>query len=132
MIRLFILTPVLFIIPFQAAKNSLDFIISTISAPYDLAAYLNLLKPDGKFIVVGIPPDEVSFSMMPLIGGRRILAGSLIGGVKETQDMLDFCGRHNITCDIELIGADRIREAHDRTVAADVKYRFVINTSTIV
>ena len=96
-----------------------------------MARYLNLLKPDGKFIVVGIPPEEVSFKMGPLIKGRRVLAGSLIGGIKETQDMLNFCGRHGITCDIELITADKIDKAYDRTVASDVKYRFVIDTSSI-
>jgi uncharacterized zinc-type alcohol dehydrogenase-like protein len=116
----------------KAAAGTLDFVISTISAQYDVASYLNLLKPDGKFIVVGVPPGDVSLQLGGLIGGRRTLAGSLIGGVRETQDMLDFCGRHNITCDIELITADRINEAYDRTVASDVKYRFVIDTASIV
>ena len=116
----------------QAAEKSLDFIISTISAQFDMASYLNLLKPDGKFIVVGIPPEQMSFKLGGLVTGRRVLAGSLIGGVRETQEMLDFCGRHNITCDIELTTADKIDEAYRRTVAGDVKYRFVIDTSSIV
>lgn len=81
--------------------------------------------------MVGVPPENVSFAMGGLIFHRRTLAGSLIGGVRETQDMLDFCGRHNITCDIELITADRINEAYDRTVASDVKYRFVVDTASI-
>lgn len=109
----------------------MDFIISTISAPHDVGAYLRLLKPNGKFIVVGIPPEESSFSLGTLVQGRRTLAGSLIGGLKETQDMLDFCGRHNITCDIELTTADKIDEAYERTIAGDVKYRFVIDTASI-
>mmetsp|Transcript_15055 Transcript_15055/g.24934 ORF Transcript_15055/g.24934 Transcript_15055/m.24934 type:complete len:358 (+) Transcript_15055:67-1140(+) len=116
---------------FKAAAGSLDFIISTISAEYDITSYLNLLKPSGKFIVVGVPPGRVPLKMGTLIHSRRTLAGSLIGGIRETQDMLDFCGRHNITCDIELITADRINEAYDRTVASDVKYRFVIDTASI-
>lgn len=106
--------------------------ISTISAQYDMAKYLSLLKPDGKLIVVGVPPEEMSFKMGGLIHGRRVLAGSLIGGVRETQEMLDFCGRNNITCDIELTTADKIDEAYERTIAGDVKYRFVIDTATIV
>lgn len=93
---------------------------------------MNLLKPNGKFIVVGVPPGRVPLKMGTLIHSRRTLAGSLIGGIRETQDMLDFCGRHDITCDIELITADRINEAYDRTVASDVKYRFVIDTTSIV
>lgn len=97
-----------------------------------MASYLKLLKPDGKFIVVGVPPDDLSFKLGGLVHGRRVLAGSLIGGIKETQEMLDFCGRKNITCDIEMTTADKIDEAYRRTVSGDVKYRFVIDTASIV
>jgi alcohol dehydrogenase (NADP+) len=90
-----------------------------------------LLKVDGKFVVVGAPPDPVALRLKgALILTRKTVAGSLIGGIRETQDMLDFCGRHNILCDIETIGADEIDRSYDRTVASDVKYRFVIDTST--
>jgi uncharacterized zinc-type alcohol dehydrogenase-like protein len=92
---------------------------------------VNLLKPDGKIICVGVPPGALPVALNPFIFGRRTLAGSLIGGIRETQEMLDFCGRNNITCDIELITADRIDEAYTRTVNSDVKYRFVIDTSSI-
>lgn len=115
----------------QAAAKSFDVIISTISAPYDVTGYLALLKTDGKLIVVGAPPGPQTVSLGALIGQRRSLAGSLIGGIQQTQEMLDFCGRHNITCDIELISADQIDTAYTRAVAADVKYRFVIDTATI-
>lgn len=107
-------------------------IVSTISAPgYDIGAYLNLLNTDGKLIIVGAPPGNQSVGLFDLIGQRRTVVGSLIGGVKQTQDMLDFCGRHNITCDIELISADQVDGAYDRTIAGDVKYRFVIDNATI-
>lgn len=113
-----------------ANRGTFDFLICTISAAYDLRTYLKLLHTDGKFIVVGAPPSPVEVSCSQLIGSRVLVAGSLVGGLPETQEMLDFCGRHNITCDIELIGAKDIDQSYDRTVASDVKYRFVIDTST--
>lgn len=94
-------------------------------------AYTNLLATGGTMCMVGVPPTPLSLRTGALIGGRKTVGGSLIGGIKETQEMLDFCGRHNITCDIELIDAGRIDEAYRRTVASDVKYRFVIDTATI-
>ncbi len=96
-----------------------------------MTAYLALLKTDGKLIVVGAPPGPQTVSLGALIGQRRSLAGSLIGGIQQTQEMLDFCGRHNITCDIEVISADHVDTAYNRAVASDVKYRFVIDTATI-
>jgi uncharacterized zinc-type alcohol dehydrogenase-like protein len=115
----------------KAATGSFDFILSTISAPFDINPFVQLLAIDGKLVNVGAPPSPTSIHLFPLIVGRKSIAGSLIGGIKETQDMLDFCGRHNITCDIELISADKINEAYDRVVASDVKYRFVIDASTL-
>lgn len=90
-----------------------------------------MLKPNGKFIVVGAPSEPVSLGVFGLIPTRRTIAGSLIGGIQETQEMLDFCGAHNIVCDIETISASQINVAYDRTVAGDVRYRFVIDTATI-
>lgn len=115
----------------KAAAGTFDMIVCTISASFDVSAYLNLLTTDGTFICVGAPPDKLGLSLGSLIGQRRTIGGSLIGGIAETQEMLDFCGRFNITCDIELIPANRIDEAYTRTVASDVKYRFVIDASTI-
>jgi len=114
-----------------AAAGSFDFIIDTVSAEHDMGALLRLLDTDGKLILVGAPPTPLSIAAFSLIPRRKTLAGSMIGGIKETQDMLDFCGRHNITCDIEQIDASRINEAYDRTVRSDVKYRFVIDCDTI-
>lgn len=115
----------------QAAAGTYDFILSTISAEYNPQDYLSLLKPDGKFIIVGAPPTPLAMPCFGLIMKRIAVAGSLIGGIKETQEMLDFCGRHGIVCDIETIKADYISKAYDRTIASDVKYRFVIDTATI-
>jgi len=117
----------------KAAANTFDFILDTVSADHDINMYMGLLCTDGKLCIVGAPPatDKFSIRAPTLFLGRRTMCGSLIGGVRETQDMLDFCGRHNITCDIELITADQIDKAYDRTIAADVKYRFVIDASTI-
>lgn len=114
----------------KAAAGSFDFIVCTVSAEFDMNTYLSLLADDGKFIVVGAPPTPVPVRTSSLIFGRKTIGGSLIGGISETQDMLDFCGRHNITCDIEKIGAKEIDNAYERTVAGDVKYRFVIDTNT--
>jgi uncharacterized zinc-type alcohol dehydrogenase-like protein len=115
----------------KAAAGSYDFIVSTISAPHDMTMYINLLKTNGKLILVGVPPGQVPLSMNGLIFGRRTIAGSLIGGIRETQEMLDFCGRNNIVCDVEMIRAEQVNEAYDRTMKSDVKYRFVIDVDTI-
>eukprot|EP00620_Florenciella_sp_RCC1587_P017136 CAMPEP_0182569644 /NCGR_PEP_ID=MMETSP1324-20130603/10211_1 /TAXON_ID=236786 /ORGANISM="Florenciella sp., Strain RCC1587" /LENGTH=425 /DNA_ID=CAMNT_0024783945 /DNA_START=56 /DNA_END=1333 /DNA_ORIENTATION=+ len=113
------------------AADTFDFILDTVAANHDVGALLDLLTVDGKCVMVGIPPDAVPISAFKLIMGRKILAGSLIGGVRETQEMLDFCGRHDITCDIETIRADEVNEAWERAIASDVKYRFVIDTATL-
>jgi uncharacterized zinc-type alcohol dehydrogenase-like protein len=111
--------------------NSFDFIIDTVSAKHPLNAYLQLLKRDGTMCMVGASPDPLPVDVFSLIGGRRQLAGSLIGGIPETQEMLDFCAEHNITCDIELIRMEQINEAYERMLRSDVKYRFVIDMASL-
>jgi alcohol dehydrogenase (NADP+) len=111
--------------------NSFHFILDTVSAPHDINAYLLLLKRDGNLTQVGVPPEPLSLNVGSLIYGRRSLSGSLIGGIKETQEMLDFCGEHNITSDIELIQIQDINTAYDRLVKSDVKYRFVIDMASL-
>ncbi|MGB3493343.1 MAG: NAD(P)-dependent alcohol dehydrogenase [Elainellaceae cyanobacterium] len=111
--------------------NSFDFILDTVSAQHDINAYLLLLGRDGNLTQVGIPTKPLSLNVGSLIFGRRSLSGSLIGGIKETQEMLDFCGKHNITADIELIPIQNINEAYDRLAKGDVKYRFVIDMASL-
>ncbi|MEY2558520.1 MAG: alcohol dehydrogenase [Verrucomicrobiota bacterium] len=111
--------------------NSFDFIIDTVSAKHDLNAYLSLLKRDGTMTLVGAPPEPVPLEAFSLIQRRRQLAGSLIGGIKETQEMLDFCAEHGITCDIEKIGIEQINDAYERMLKSDVKYRFVIDLASL-
>jgi len=115
----------------KAAGFSFDFILDTISAPHDIGSFIDLLSVDGKLCIVGAPPAPLALPAGKLIFGRKTWCGSLIGGVRETQEMLDFCGRHNITCDIEVISANQIDVAYERTLKSDVKYRFVIDTNTI-
>jgi len=114
-----------------AAADSFDFVLDTVAANHDVGALLDLLTVDGKMVMVGIPPDAVPISAFRLIMGRKTLAGSLIGGIQETREMLEFCGRHNITCDIEMIRADEVNEAWERAISSDVKYRFVIDAATL-
>ncbi|MET7482564.1 NAD(P)-dependent alcohol dehydrogenase [Streptomyces sp. NPDC005538] len=116
---------------FEELKGSLDLIISTVSAPLDLGAYLSLLKTDGALVNVGAPEEPVSLNLFSVIGGRKTLAGSGIGGIRETQEMLDFCAEHGFGAEIELISADQINEAYERVLSSDVRYRFVIDTATI-
>lgn len=111
--------------------NSLDFIIDTVSAQHDLNFYLQLLKRDGTMILLGVPPEAPQINVFNLIGKRRRVAGSLIGGIKETQEMLDYCAEHQIMSDIELIAIDDINEAYERMLKGDVKYRFVIDMATL-
>jgi uncharacterized zinc-type alcohol dehydrogenase-like protein len=111
--------------------NSFDFILDTVSAEHDLNAYLNLLKRDGTLVLVGAPEKPLPLSAFSLIPGRRHLSGSLIGGVAETQEMLDFCGQHGITSDIEIIPIQKINEAYERMLRSDVKYRFVIDMASL-
>jgi uncharacterized zinc-type alcohol dehydrogenase-like protein len=111
--------------------NSFHFILDAVSAQHDINAYLELLKRDGTLTQVGAPPDPLPVQVFNLIFGRRKFAGSLIGGIRETQEMLDFCGEHNITSDIELIPIQKINEAYERLVKSDVKYRFVIDMASL-
>jgi len=111
----------------EQATNSFDFILDTVSAQHDLNLYLNLLKRSGTMVLVGAPPQPAPVSAFSLIFQRRKIAGSLIGGLKETQEMLDFCGKHGIVCDVEMIRMDQINEAYERMLKSDVKYRFVID-----
>lgn len=106
---------------------SYDFILDTVSADHDLTTYLNLLKVNGSMVIVGIPEKPAQIPAIVLAWGNRSLAGSGIGGLRETQEMLDFCAEHNITADVEVITPDRIEDAYDRTVKADVRYRFVLD-----
>lgn len=116
---------------FEKLRGTFDLIINTVSAKMDWNQLLGLLRIDGSLVVVGIPEEQVPIGAFSLIGGRRSLAGSLIGGIKETQEMLDFCGKHNIVCEIEKIRAEQVNEAYERVVKSDVRYRFVIDTATI-
>jgi len=112
--------------------NQLDFILNTVAAPHDLDAYLNLLKRDGTMTLVGAPAEpHPSPGVFNLIFKRRQLAGSLIGGIRETQEMLDFCAKHGIVSDIETIPMDYINTAYERMLKSDVKYRFVIDMATL-
>jgi uncharacterized zinc-type alcohol dehydrogenase-like protein len=116
---------------FKKLAGSFDLIINTVSADIDLNAYLSLLKTNGHMVLVGVPEKPMMIHPFPLIMGRRSLAGSLIGGIRETQEMLDFCGKHNITPEIELIPFQKVNEAYERVIKSDVRYRFVIDTSTL-
>jgi uncharacterized zinc-type alcohol dehydrogenase-like protein len=111
--------------------KSFDFILDTVSAQHDLNAYLSLLKRDGTLTLVGAPPEAIPIEAFSLIHRRRQLAGSLIGGIAETREMLDFCAERGITCDIEMISIDKINEAYERMLKSDVKYRFVIDLATL-
>jgi alcohol dehydrogenase (NADP+) len=111
--------------------NSFDFILDTVSAQHDVNAYLNLLKRDGTLTLVGAPEQPLPTAAFSLIFKRRNFAGSLIGGIAETQEMLNFCAEHNLVSDIELIPMDKINEAYERLLKQDVKYRFVIDMATL-
>jgi alcohol dehydrogenase (NADP+) len=115
-----------------ARRTSLDLIVNTVAAPHDLDVYLQLLKRDGTMVLVGAPATpHPSPQVFNLITKRRALAGSMIGGIPETQEMLDFCAAHGIVADIEMIRADEINEAYERMLKGDVKYRFVIDNATL-
>jgi uncharacterized zinc-type alcohol dehydrogenase-like protein len=119
--------------PTQMSQHagSFDFILSTISAPYDLDTYLGLLKRDGVMVTVGLPPQPLPLDLSSVVMGRKTIAGSLIGGLQETQEMLDFCGQHHITADIELIAIQEINTAYQRMIKGDVHYRFVIDIASL-
>ncbi|MGY4905179.1 NAD(P)-dependent alcohol dehydrogenase [Streptomyces sp. 900116325] len=116
---------------FEDLAGSLDLIVSTVSAPLEFGAYLSLLRTGGALVNVGAPEEPVTLPLFSLIGGNKILAGSAIGGIAETQEMLDFCAEHGIGAEIERIAASEINEAYERVLASDVRYRFVIDTATI-
>lgn len=115
----------------QAHAGSFDFILDTIAADHDINAYLNMLTLDGNLTLVGAPEKPLAVAAFSLLFGRRSLSGSLIGGIKETQEMLDFCGKHNITADVEVIPIQRVNEAYERLVNSDVKYRFSIDMASL-
>ena len=115
----------------QAAQGSFDFLLNTIPVGHDTDPYMNLLKRDATMVIIGAVETLKHVSGIPLILRRRSMAGSLIGGLPETQEMLDFCGRHDIVCNIEKIAMKDVNEAYDRTVKGDVKYRFVIDMATL-
>jgi len=114
-----------------AQARSFDFILDAVSAAHDINAYLNLLKRDGNLVLVGAPEKPLPVAAFPLIFRRRSLSGSLIGGLPQTQEMLDFCGSHGITCDIEMIRMDQINTAYERMLRSDVRYRFVIDMASL-
>ncbi|MGI5457387.1 NAD(P)-dependent alcohol dehydrogenase [Streptomyces sp. CA-249302] len=116
---------------FKDLKGTFDLILSTVSAPLNLDAFLSLLKTDGAFVNVGAPEEPVKLNLFSVISGRKTLAGSGIGGIPETQEMLDFCAEHGIGAEIELIDAQEINEAYERVLTSDVRYRFVIDNATI-
>ncbi|HYH74794.1 MAG TPA: NAD(P)-dependent alcohol dehydrogenase [Candidatus Saccharimonadales bacterium] len=116
---------------FTNLQGSFDLIINTVSAKVELDQFLALLAVDGTMVNVGAPPEPLSLQVFSLIPGRKSFAGSVIGGIPETQEMLDFCAEHGIAADIEVITADQIDEAWERVLASDVRYRFVIDASTI-
>lgn len=116
---------------FKELAGSFDLIVNTVSAKIDISAYLSLLALDGTLVNVGAPADPLSVNVFSLIGHRRSFAGSAIGGIRETQEMLDFCAEHHIAPEIEVISANQIDEAWERVLASDVRYRFVIDISTM-
>lgn len=115
----------------KAARDTFDFILDTVSAEHDFNMYLSLLKTDGTMICVGAPSNPASVAAFSLLSGRKSLAGSGIGGIKETQEMLDFCAENNIVSDIELINIKDITQAYERMLKGDVRYRFVIDMATL-
>ena len=116
---------------FSGNKRAFDLILNTVSAPLPLDDYLRLLDTNGALVCVGAPPEQMSLSINQLLGARRTLAGSAIGGIAETQEMLDFCAEHGIAAEIELIDASAINDAYERVLASDVRFRFVIDVATI-
>lgn len=116
---------------FETLQRSFDLIVNTVSSEMDWNEYLKLLKVDGTMVVVGIPENKIPIAAFSLVSGRKSLAGSSIGGIRETQEMLDFCGKHNLTADIELIPIQKVNEAYARVQNSDVRYRFVIDMASL-
>jgi uncharacterized zinc-type alcohol dehydrogenase-like protein len=116
---------------FENLKGYFDLIVNTVSVELDLNQYTNLLALDGTMVIVGLPEKEMSINAFSLINARRSIAGSVIGGIMETQEMLDFCNKNNISCDIELIPIKKVNEAYQRVINSDVRYRFVIDNKSL-
>jgi len=116
---------------FTKLEGSFDLVINTVSAALDWNQLVGLLRADGSLIVVGVPDKDVPIKGFPLLARRRSIGGSVIGGIKETQEMLDFCGKHNITSDIEVIPIQKVNEAYERILKSDVRYRFVIDLGSL-
>ncbi|AKF84361.1 alcohol dehydrogenase [Myxococcus fulvus 124B02] len=115
----------------KARENTFDFILDTVSAQHDLNAYLRLLRRDGQMVLVGVPEKPLELGAFTLIGTRRKLAGSMIGGIRETQEMLDFCAQHEVVSDVEVIPIQQVNDAYTRILRGDVKYRFVIDMKSL-
>ncbi|MGZ6162311.1 MAG: NAD(P)-dependent alcohol dehydrogenase, partial [Myxococcaceae bacterium] len=115
----------------KAHAGSFDFLLDTVSAAHDVQGFLSLLRPGSVMVLVGAPPEPMKVGAMALIWGNKALAGSLIGGIPETQEMLDHCGKHGIVSDIEVISMQKINEAYERMLRSDVKYRFVIDLASL-
>jgi uncharacterized zinc-type alcohol dehydrogenase-like protein len=111
--------------------GSFDFILDAVAAPHDINAFINMLRRDGNITMVGAPETPLPVAVFGLLFRRRSFSGSLIGGIAETQEMLDFCGKHNITADVEVIPIQKINEAYERLVKSDVKYRFSIDMASL-
>ncbi|MDQ0674339.1 putative zinc-type alcohol dehydrogenase-like protein [Pseudarthrobacter siccitolerans] len=116
---------------FKELAGTFDLIINTVSASIDISSYLQLLALEGALVNVGAPAEPLPVNAFALIGGRRSFAGSMIGGIRETQEMLDFCAEHGLGAEIEVIPAEKINDAYERVLASDVRYRFVIDTATL-
>ena len=115
----------------KAKANYFDFILNTVSADHEYGPYLELLRTNGTMIVVGVPPNPSTMPAFNLIMKRRSIMGSLIGGIRETQEMLDFCAEHNIVSDVEVINIQQINEAYEKVIKGDVRYRFVIDLASL-
>jgi uncharacterized zinc-type alcohol dehydrogenase-like protein len=115
----------------ERVAGTFHLLIDTVSAPHDYAPYLDLLRPRGTMVVVGVPPTPSTVPAFSLIAGNRRLAGSLIGGIQETQEMLDHCAQHGIVSDVEVIPAQQINEAYERVLRSDVRYRFVVDAASL-
>ncbi len=116
---------------FKRLAGRFDLIVDTISAPHDLNAYLGLVRPAGALVLVGVPPKPAPVHAFSVIQGNKSLAGSMIGGIAETQEMLDYCGKREIASDVEVIPIQKINEAYERMIKGDVRYRFVIDLKTL-
>ncbi len=115
----------------RARRGSLDLVLDTVSAKHDMAALLSTLRLDGTMVLVGLPSEPISISAFALVSGRRRLSGSPIGGIAETQEMLNFCGEHAITSDVEVIAMNQVNAAYERLLRSDVRYRFVLDLKTL-